>query len=260
MPYIGEQQYDWGYHGGKKHSQHGLHSCPAPHFYLDEEESREDYFKMVKEIVTKYKDDERICIWDVYNEPGNSNRLPLALPLLERMFETVRACNPSQPLTAGLYRLHGNEDIPLDSVVQYALDNSDIISYHFYYDYKEHIKIIHRLKKLGRPILNTEWLGRCLGNDIFSLFPLFYLEKIGCYNWGFVAGKYQTYEPWESTWQKYESEKNTNVDFTKWFHDLYRPNHRPYDPKEIKLIKEFCELADAEYEASKNETIDQACE
>ena len=37
-------------------------------------------------------------------------------------------------------------------------------------------------------------------------------------------------------------------------------NDRPYDPKEIKLIKEFCELADAEYEASKNETIDQSCE
>jgi hypothetical protein len=38
------------------------------------------------------------------------------------------------------------------------------------------------------------------------------------------------------------------VDFTKWFHDLYRPNHRPYDPKEIRLIKEFCQLADEDFE------------
>ena len=37
------------------------------------------------------------------------------------------------------------------------------------------------------------------------------------------------------------------VDFTKWFHDLYRPNHRPYDPNEIKLIKEFCRIADEEF-------------
>jgi beta-galactosidase/beta-glucuronidase len=247
MPYVGEQQYDWGYHGGKKHSQHGAHSEPAPHFYLDEPESREDYFKMVREIVTKYKDDDRICIWDIYNEPGHSNRQELALPLLKRMFEEVRSCDPSQPLTVGVHRVFGNENIPHDPVVQYALEHSDIISYHFYRDYNEHIKIIHRLKKFGRPILNTEWLGRCLGNDIFSLFPLFYLEKIGCYNWGFVAGKYQTYEPWEKTWQLYESGENTNVDFTKWFHDLYRPNHRPYDPKEIELIKEFCKLADEDF-------------
>ena len=63
---------------------------------------------------------------------------------------------------------------------------------------------------------------------------------------GFVAGKYQTYEPWEGAWQRYESGENTDVDFTKWFHNLYRPNHRPYDPKEIKLIKEFCQSADEE--------------
>ena len=247
MPCLGEQQYDWGYHGGKKQSQHGAHTEPAPHFYLDEEESREDYFRMVEEIVTRYKNDERICIWDVYNEPGHSRRQNITLPNLKRMFEIVRACEPSQPLTAGLFKISGDENIPLNDVEQYALDNSDIVSYHFYRDYNEHIKIIKRLKKEGRPIMNTEWLGRCLGNDIFSLFPLFYLEKIGCYNWGFVAGKYQTYEPWEKTWQLYESGENTNVDFTKWFHDLYRPNHRPYDPKEIELIKEFCKLADEEF-------------
>ena len=203
---------------------------------------------MVEEIVTKYKNDERICVWDVYNEPGNSRRQNITLPNPKRMFELVRACEPSQPLTCAVFNVSGNPSKPLNEVEQYALDNSDIVSYHCYRNYNVHIKIIKRLKKEGRPIMNTEWLGRCFGNDVFSLFPLFYLEKIGCYNWGFVAGKYQTYEPWKGTWQRYESGENTDVDFTKWFHDLYRPNHRPYDPKEIKLIKEFCQAADEEYE------------
>ena len=163
------------------------------------------------------------------------------------MFELVRNINPSQPLTAGVFRIKGDESIPLNEVQQYALDNSDIVSYHFYREYNEHIKIIKRLKKEGRPILNTEWLGRCHHNDVFSLFPLFYLEKIGCYNWGFVAGKYQTYEPWEGSWQRYADGTATDVDFTKWLHDLYRPNHRPYDPQEIELIKEFCKLADEDF-------------
>ena len=245
MPYLGEQRYDWGYHGGKKHSQHGEHQGPAPHFYLDDPESRESYFNMVREIVTIYKDDPRICVWDVYNEPGNSRRGDITLPNLKAIFDIVREIDPSQPLTCGLWNIRPDE--PLNELNQYALDHSDIISYHSYSDYVHNIKVIKRLKEEGRPIVNTEWLGRCLGNDVFSMFPLFYLEKIGCYNWGFVAGKYQTYEPWEGTWQAYQSGNAGNVDFTKWFHDLYRPNHRPYDPREIKLIKQFCERADKDF-------------
>jgi hypothetical protein len=128
-----------------------------------------------------------------------------------------------------------------------CLDNSDIISYHSYSDYESNTKLIKRLKKTGRPIVNTEWLGRCLHNTVFEMFPLFYLENIGCFNWGFVAGKYQTYEPWEATWESYEN-GNRDIDFTKWFHDLYRPNHRPYDPREIELIKRICLAADKEFE------------
>ena len=137
-------------------------------------------------------------------------------------------------------------------IEQYALDHSDIVSYHFYGGYNEHIRVIKRLKKEGRPLLNTEWLGRIYGNDVFSLFPLFYLEEIGCYNWGFVAGKYQTYEPWEGTWQMYEAGLANDVDFTKWFHDLYRPNHRPYDPREIDLIRRFSEEADKDFARKTN--------
>ena len=244
LPHVGEQTYDWGYHGGKMHSQHGAHNEPAPHFYLDDPDTREDYFTMVREIVTKYKNDPRICIWDIYNEPGNSRRTTITMPNLKALFDLVRSIDPSQPLTAGVFNMRGDESIPLNEPEQYALDNSDIVSYHCYKPYNEHIKVIHRLKKEGRPIICTEWLGRCLHNDVFTLFPLFYLEKIGCYNWGFVAGKYQTYEPWEKTWQDYESGEKTDVDFTLWFHDLYRPNHRPYDPREIDVIREFCDLAD----------------
>lgn len=244
LPAPGEQHYDWGYHGGKMHSQHGVHTDPAPHFYLDDPVTREEYFAFIRELVSVYGSDERICIWDVYNEPGNSRRQDLTVPNIKRIFELVRSIDPIQPLTAGVFRMKGDESIPLCDAEQYALDHSDIVSYHFYGNYNEHIKIIKRLKKEGRPIINTEWLGRCFGNDVFSLFPLFYLEKIGCYNWGFVAGKYQTYEPWEATWTNYYNGTRTDVDFTKWFHDLYRPNHRPYDPREIELIKEFCALAD----------------
>lgn len=134
----------------------------------------------------------------------------------------------------------------MPEIEKFALDNSDIVSFHNYFSYIDNIETIKELKKLGRPIINTEWLARCLHNNVAELFPLFYLEKIGCYNWGFVAGKYQTYEPWNSMWDVYEKNPKVNYDFTKWFHDLYRPNFHPYDPKEIEIIKKFCDLADKE--------------
>ena len=253
LPAVGEQHYDWGYHGGKKSSQHGTHTGPAPHFYLDDPVSREKYLTMVREVVTRYKDDERICVWDVYNEPGASRRQDITLPNLKAMFETVRAVNPSQPLTACVFLLSPDEEVPISELERYSLDNSDIISYHNYQSYAENIKLIRRLKKEGRPLLNTEWLARCFQNDVFTMFPLFYLERIGCCNWGFVAGKYQTYEPWEVIWDEYAAGGRRDFDFTKWFHDLYRPNHRPYDPREIELIKEFCDRADADFAREQSE-------
>lgn len=250
-PQIGEQHYDWGYHGGRKSSQHGLFNSVGPHF-LDDPEMAELYYEMVREIVTIYKDDPRVAIWDVYNEPGNSNRKEVTIPHIKKLFEIVRGINPSQPLTCGIFAARiVDGKMEMSEVQRIGLENSDIISYHYYRTFTEHVRWIKQLKKFNRPILCTEWLGRCLHNNVFDVFPLFYLEKIGCYNWGFVAGKYQTYEPWEGSWAKYEQDHSLNYDFTKWFHDLYRPNHRPYDPKEIELIQYLCKQADIDFENEK---------
>ena len=62
-----------------------------------------------------------------------------------------------------------------------------------------------------------------------------------------MAGKYQTYEPWEGLWQRYEKDPNADIDFTKWFHDIYRPSHHPYDPKEIEIFQHFSRLADEDF-------------
>ena len=121
------------------------------------------------------------------------------------------------------------------------------MSYHNYSPYADNIQIIAELKKLGRPIINSKWLARPVHNTIEEMFPLFYLEKIGCYNWGFVAGKYQTYEPYNGTWDAYKNNPSMDFDFTKRYHDLYRPSLHPYNPRETDLIKRFADLADKEY-------------
>jgi len=240
---LGEQPVDWGYHGGRKISQHGGFAGMGDHV-LDDPEQAERYFEMVREIVETHKNDPRINIWNVYNEVGNSKREQVTLPNLKRMFEIIRGIDPIQPLTCEVWTLSTGEVEDLPEVQQYALHHSDLISYHSYANYATNVQIISTLKQYGRPILCTEWLARGIQNTVQELFPLFYLEKIGCYNWGFVVGKYQTHEPWNNIWEQYEQGMWQDFDFTKWFHDLYRMNHRPYDPKEIELIKCFCKLAD----------------
>ena len=64
-PHLGEQVFDWGYHGGRKYSQHGTFPDAVGHSLLDEPETAEIFFDMVREIITKYRNDPRICVWDL---------------------------------------------------------------------------------------------------------------------------------------------------------------------------------------------------
>ncbi len=256
-PCLGQQHYDWGYHGGRKMSQHG--GLPGMGYHLlDEPDIAPRIYEFVRDMIETHKSDERVLMWDMYNEVGNSRREMVTLPHLTRFFDIAREIDPIQPLTCCTWRVNGDRNTPLPEIERIACEMSDIISYHNYGRYEDNIRIIKRLKdEYGRPLINTEWLGRCLHNTVQEMFPLFYLEKIGCWNWGFVAGKYQTYEPWEGTWKQYEANPNIDVDFTKWFHDLYRPSFHPYDPKEIDVIRRFSRLADEDFARShcaENET------
>ena len=247
-PQMGKQHVDWGYHGGVKKSACVDYGGKVGWNVLDDLELRQLFFAMEREILVRYAHDPRVCIWDIYNEPGMSNRWEVTEPNLLEMFAIAREVAPSQPLTAGVWNLcDENLDQPLHHLAQACIDNSDVISYHNYGSYETNIRIIQKLREYHRPLFNTEWLHRLMHNTVQELFPLFYLEHIGCYNWGFVAGLYQTYEPYEYLWTNYEKGLAPDIDFTKWQHDLFRPSLRPYDPHEIELIQKFTRLADEDF-------------
>lgn len=80
----------------------------------------------VKDILFAFSGDERIVFWDLYNEAGNSNYKNRSLPLLRKVFEWARSVNPSQPLTAGIWRGSTSK------IKNFLLENSDLITYHNY--------------------------------------------------------------------------------------------------------------------------------
>ena len=130
---------------------------------------------------------------------------------------------------------------------RYCLENSDVISYHCYSGYENHIKLIAKLREYGRPIVCTEWLARCFNDNVQELFPLFFLEKVqDVYNWGFVARKI----PRPSSHGTASGEKLRKE--SEFQMRLYEVVPRPvppqpqteYDPHEIEIIKRFCALSD----------------
>ena len=51
----------------------------------------------MRELVQTYRSDARVLMWDVFNEPGNSKRVSMSLPLMKRMFTLLRQLDPIQP-------------------------------------------------------------------------------------------------------------------------------------------------------------------
>ena len=223
-------------------------AAPEPLYSpVDEPELAEKFYEYVDELASRYAKDERVIVWNIWNEPGNSNRGMLSVPHMKRAFEIVRSYDPIQPLCADLWRLPKNNSIDsMPEEERIALELSDIISYHDYGSLDHSVRVIDFLRQFDRPMLNTEWLHRVQFNNVATHLPLYYNNGIGIFNWGFVNGKFKGHEPWEACWRRYA--KGERLDLTKWQHDLLRPNYRPYDPEEIKKFTLYAGMADKAFE------------
>jgi hypothetical protein len=187
--------------------------------------------KYVKDVLTRFATDDRIVLWDLYNEPGNSDYGNKSMPLLKKVFEWAREVNPSHPLSVGVW----NKD--LVDLNNYQLANSDVITYHNYMEPKIHQQWIDSLRTYGRPLICTEYMARTRNSLFKNTLPLLKRENIGAYNWGLVAGKTNTIYAWDSPMP---SGKEPKV----WFHDIFYKDGRPYKKGEVKLIKSLTREAE----------------
>ena len=177
----------------------------------------------VKDVLSSFKDDSRVVLWDLYNEPGNSGYGNKSMPLLKSVFAWAREINPSQPLSVGVW----NQS--LTELNKFQLDNSDIITYHNYDDEKKHQSAIDSLKTLNRPMLCTEYMAR-RNNSLFSnIMPILKEQHIGAINWGLVDGKSNTKYAWDEPIPDGAEPK-------LWFHEIFRNDGTPYKQDEVDLI------------------------
>jgi hypothetical protein len=151
--------------------------------------------------------------------------------LLPQVFEWARSTNPAQPLTSAVWNGTWADPAGRSTVTGIQLDNSDIITFHCYGKPAEFEARIAELSGLGRPIVCTEYLARPLGSTVEGILPIAKRHNVGAFNWGFVAGKTQTYLPWDSWDHPYRTAPKV------WFSDLVQPDGRPHDDNEFQTIR-----------------------
>ena len=203
--------------------------------------------RYVRDVVGTFGQDERVCVWDLYNEPGNTflslaplprlRALPIALahvfrhfvlpsptlPLLQASLDWAWSVDPAQPLTAGLWA-------PIPRLNRFQIEASDVITFH---QYAQASRLAPRIAVLqrgeGRPVLCTEWMARPLGSRFETHLPIFKEANVACYCWGLVSGRTQTVHGWEDR-------PGTSAPRT-WHHDVLHPDGSFYAASEIDALR-----------------------
>jgi hypothetical protein len=202
-------------------------------------------------VLTQFRYDDRVLGWDLWNEPDNpshyyraverQDKQQLVADLLPQVFAWARSVDSRQPLTSGVWDGERDgewEDPVLRSAISgIQLDNSDVITFHCYGGPAEFEGHIAELGRRERPILCTEYLARSLGSTVEDILPIAKGHNAGALNWGLVAGKTQTYFPWDSWNHPYTAPPKV------WFHDLLAPDGRPYRDSESQTIRQLAGFA-----------------
>ena len=227
-----------------KHNVHnsGWVQCPG-YEVLNNPDRYDELHGYVSGIVSHFKNDERVLIWDLFNEPDNMNitsykdmeyerhKAELSMELLKKTINWVRVIDPVQPITMAPWQWTNMETLSV--LDNYMFSHSDIISFHNYEDKDRLEKRILDLKQFDRPMLCTEYMARGLKSTFEETLPILRKHNVGAYNWGFVQGKSQTHCPWDSWQITYENEPEL------WFHDIFRTNGEAYDKNEVEFIRNF---------------------
>lgn len=212
-----------------------------------QDEKQYDRLKMyVKGVVGAFAGDNRILAWDVWNEPDNLNggsmygkaepkrKVELVEKLLPQVFDWARSVDPIQPLTSGPWQVKEWAPERNSPVQRTQLEQSDITTFHSYGWPEDFEQCVHTLQNTHRPLICTEYMARGAGSTFDTILPIAKQNHVGAINWGFVAGKTQTYLPWDS-WQK----PYVNEPPTVWFHDILHEDGTAYRTRETEIFRKL---------------------
>jgi hypothetical protein len=199
----------------------------------------------VQGVVGAFANDDRVLAWDLWNEPDNGNnssyrkedpknKTELVLKLLPQVFAWAREAHPIQPLTSGIWQGDWSSPEKLSAMARIQIENSDVISFHNYGWPEDFEQRVVWLEQYHRPLICTEYMARGAGSTFDNTLPIAQKHRVAAINWGLVAGKTQTWLPWDSWYRPYTVEQPT-----VWFHEVFHTDGKPYRQHEADLIREL---------------------
>ena len=168
-----------------------LNWIPSPGFDrigIKEWPASQDY---IRAVVGAHKNDSRIVLWDVMNEPEGTAHYnqpegrATIHDFLRRALREVRSQGATQPLGIGWASSRN---------IVVSLDLSDVILWHNYGDPNALRDDVLRVKEIGRvfgkPVILNEFVGRPQ-QPVEGALPVVSQEKVGWVLWELMLGKTQ---------------------------------------------------------------------
>ena len=212
----------------------------------------------VQQTMARFRDDERVLMWELYNEPGRgagesgTRHGDLgyedfgdgSCKLVHASWLWARDVAPSQPICSNTDGCVGSVNWSINAL------NSDVHSIHNYSPAAGVREQIERFRQDERPLFMTEYLARETGSTFQAVMPVLKEQRVAAINWGFVSGKAGTIWPWSSRHRdgvfrdSMELRAKGEVlaagapypEPELWFHDILRTDGTPFAEEEIACI------------------------
>lgn len=213
--------------------------------YFNDKENEKENLKIVEELVKTlirpFANDERIVLWDIWNEPGFKTGDPETfreMEWVEKMVHWCREENLCQPITASII-WDPDRDADVSSPtwekrrqVEAMMDLHNFHSYDCARNFGAEIDYtLDRIRKISnRPIVCTEAMIRVNGSSVQRTLPVFAREHVHVYLWGLYNNDWN----WSVKWGR-----STYDAFDPMFHDFLWADGDAYDAREFPFIRNF---------------------
>ncbi|MGA2540124.1 MAG: hypothetical protein ABSG78_01040 [Verrucomicrobiota bacterium] len=201
----------------------------------DDNAAREEAKAYVQNLIGEFRNDPRISLWDLWNEPNYSNTGDL--DLCKEVIIWAREVSPIQPLTVSAFWLHSmltNTGNVHERCVEVE-SMTDVHNFHLYdlsiLKMKAMDDMISALRKISdRPIVCTEAVARTISGNYGRSMSSFEQNHIHFYSWGL----YTADSNWAVSWGLSTFDPNEPM-----FHDLLHPDGTPYDWRDLEWVRNF---------------------
>ncbi len=195
----------------------------------------------VRKITRHFRNDKRIILWDIWNEPNMDDDLTEGMmSWISQMVKWMQQEGCTQPISSSIVWDTGvGCNTATATGRRLTRENTEkLMDVHNYHDYscqdgfnQETASMYTRLKKLGdRPLVCTECMTRVNGSTYARTLVDFAKYNINFYAWGLSAC-----DPnWEVKWSR-----STFYNWDPMFHNALYADFEPYNESEPQWVKNF---------------------